>query len=94
MRPAPLRSRLAEIAGLTDESVCPTLGRKRLRFCGAGAFARRFRLPTDSFTAFKGADGLVELRRFDGRLDRVGEFRRVDLSGSLKPVAAHIVDAN
>src|ERR1039457_6296510 len=26
-------------AGLTDESVCPTLMRKRLTFCGAGAFA-------------------------------------------------------
>ena len=31
--------KIAEIAGLTDESVCPTLPRKRLRFCGAGAFA-------------------------------------------------------
>ena len=31
--------RFAEIAGLTDESVCPTLARISLRFCGAGAFA-------------------------------------------------------
>src|SRR6202453_2981726 len=31
--------RIAEIAGLTDESVCPTLARIGLRFCGAGAFA-------------------------------------------------------
>src|ERR1035438_6579598 len=31
--------RIAEIAGLTDESVCPTLVHKGLRFCGAGAFA-------------------------------------------------------
>jgi len=27
------------IEGLTDESVCPTLLRKGLRLCGAGAFA-------------------------------------------------------
>jgi hypothetical protein len=27
---------IAEITGLTDESVCPTLVRKALRFCGAG----------------------------------------------------------
>ena len=33
------RERNAESAGLTDESVCPTLMRKRLRACGAGAFA-------------------------------------------------------
>jgi len=33
------RQARAEIAGLTDESVCPTLVRKRLRFGGAGAFA-------------------------------------------------------
>src|ERR1017187_6262280 len=31
--------KIAEIAGLTDESVCPTLVREGLRFCGAGAFA-------------------------------------------------------
>src|ERR1039458_1998331 len=30
---------IAEIAGLTDENVCPTLARKGLRYCGAGAFA-------------------------------------------------------
>ena len=29
-----------KIAVLTDESVCPTLVRKGLRFCGAGAFAQ------------------------------------------------------
>jgi hypothetical protein len=29
----------AEIAGLTDESVCPTSARKGFAFCGAGAFA-------------------------------------------------------
>src|ERR1022692_3197991 len=33
------REKIAEIAGLTDESVCPTLVRKGLGFCGAGAFA-------------------------------------------------------
>ena len=31
--------KIAGIAGLTDESVCPTLVRKGLRSCGAGAFA-------------------------------------------------------
>src|ERR1035437_3620768 len=38
---AALRSReeIAGIAMLTDESVCPTLGPKSLRSCGAGAFA-------------------------------------------------------
>src|ERR1035441_6162664 len=34
--------KIAEIAGLTDESVCPTLVREGLRFCGAGAFAGAF----------------------------------------------------
>src|ERR1017187_9502150 len=33
------REKNASIAGLTDESVCPTLVLKGLRFCGAGAFA-------------------------------------------------------
>jgi uncharacterized protein (TIGR03437 family) len=33
------REEIAEIAGLTDASVCPTLVRKGLRFRGAGAFA-------------------------------------------------------
>jgi hypothetical protein len=32
-------SRQGVIAMLTDESVCPTLMCKGLRFCGAGAFA-------------------------------------------------------
>src|ERR1035437_1414367 len=36
--------RIAEVDGLTDESVCPTWG-------------RRFRLPTDLFTASQGAVG-------------------------------------
>src|SRR5580693_817870 len=31
--------KIAEIARLTDESVCPTLARIGLRFCRAGAFA-------------------------------------------------------
>src|ERR1035437_10168664 len=31
--------KIAWFAVLTDESVCPTLVRKGLRFCGAGAFA-------------------------------------------------------
>src|ERR1039458_3384051 len=41
MRAATVRSceETAEIAGLTDESVCSTLVRKGLRFCGTGAFA-------------------------------------------------------
>jgi hypothetical protein len=30
---------IARITGLTDGSACPTLVRKGLRFCGAGAFA-------------------------------------------------------
>jgi hypothetical protein len=38
----------AEIAGLTDESVCPTLARISLRFL----WGRRFRLPTDCCTAW------------------------------------------
>src|ERR1035437_6848664 len=40
-RGRPVRScnNIAEIAGLTDESVCPTLVRQTVRFCGAGAFA-------------------------------------------------------
>jgi hypothetical protein len=33
------REKIAEIAGLTDESVCPTLLRQDLHSCGAGAFA-------------------------------------------------------
>jgi hypothetical protein len=31
--------KMREIAVLTDESVCPTLLRKRSRLCGTGAFA-------------------------------------------------------
>ena len=34
-----IREKIAGIAGLTDESVCPTLVHHGLRSCGAGAFA-------------------------------------------------------
>src|ERR1035437_2324860 len=48
-RGRPVRSckNIAEIAGLTDESVCPTVGAPDRAFL----WGRRFRLPTNSFTA-------------------------------------------
>src|ERR1039458_10775320 len=55
---------VATPGGLTDESVCPTLARKRLRLCGAGASACQSSLSEDLAQRFTGG-GKIRQPHFD-----------------------------